>query len=179
MQPVTALCAILVGAGIMSASGREVRWGRGAVIASLVLLLAIQTLLQFALGASFGTDHLLFAEAVDAQPVQYVHPGRMAAPTVTAFLLVAAGLLAAGVRGRFAAMLSSVSATAVLFLVAVALLSHLYLVAPIGGVLGFTQVSLPTALSLGSASVGVLALRPTSGWVHLLVGRSIGATAAR
>ena len=149
------------------------------MLAALVAALALQTLLQFALGQDFGTDHLLFSAAVGAQPVHYAYPGRMAAPTATAFLLVAAGLLIGGLRWRLAARLTTVMPTAVLLLVAVALLTQLYLVAPVGGVFGFTQVAVPTALALGGASVGVLALCPAGGWLHLIVGHSIGSTAAR
>ncbi|WP_347303507.1 HWE histidine kinase domain-containing protein [Croceibacterium sp. TMG7-5b_MA50] len=179
MQPVTALCAILVGAGLVSVSIRHARPVVSRILAVAIIALAVQTLLQFALGIDFGTDHLLFADAVNAQPSGYRHPGRMAAPTAIGFLLVGTGLLAAGIRSNLAALVASAAATTVLLLVTIALLSHLYLVAPLGGVLGFTQVSLPTALALGGASVGVLALKPAGGWVHLLVGRSIGATAAR
>jgi two-component sensor histidine kinase/PAS domain-containing protein len=179
MQPITALCAILAGLGIIAAASAHGRAALARLLAAVVILLALQTLLQFAMGRDFGTDHLLFADAIDAQPVGYAYPGRMAAPTATAFLLIGVGLVAAGIRGRMAALTASAAATVVLLLIAVALLSLLYLVAPLGGVFGFTQVALPTALALGGASVGVLALRPTSGWVHLLVGRSIGATSAR
>lgn len=103
----------------------------------------------------------------------------MAAPTATAFLLVGAGLLLIRVRGRAAGLLLSACATAVLLLVLVALLGYFYMVSPLTGTLGFTQVSIPTAITLGSLSLGVLALRPADGWVRLLIGSSIGATAAR
>jgi two-component sensor histidine kinase/PAS domain-containing protein len=179
MQPVTAVCAILAGAAIIAAtSQRELRLALRP-LAAIVFLLAAQTLLQFTAGLDLGTDRLLFPAAIELQPVHYAYPGRMAAPTATAFLLVGAGLLSASAAGRLAARVLSIAATSVLLLVTIALLGHLYMVAPLEGVLGFTQVSLPTSLALGGASVGILMLRPRRGWVHLLVGRSIGAQAAR
>lgn len=179
MQPLTALSAILLGGSIAAAVISPQRLGLARAFAVLVVALALQTVLQFAWNLDLTTDHLLFPAAVDAQPVRYAYPGRMSAPTATAFLLVASGLLVGGLRGKLAALVATVAATIVLLLITIALLSQLYLVRPLGGVFGFTQVAVPTALALGAASIGVLALRPTGGWMHLIAGRSVVATAAR
>lgn len=179
MQPITALCALLAAAGILTA--RRPRAGRAASIALTVVFLiaALQTLMEYALAIDLGTDRLLFAQGVGRQAIPYPNPGRMAAPTASAFLLLSGALLLAHVRGRVAGLILSACATAVLLLVIVALLGYFYMVAPLTGVLGFTQVSIPTALALGGLSLGVLALRPDDGWVRLLIGSSVGATAAR
>lgn len=179
MQPMTALCAILSGGGVLLALGRKMPSSASYLVAVVLQLLALQTLLQIAFGVDFGTDRLFFPEAIAAQPVPYPFPGRMAAPTATAFLLIGTSLLILQSLGKIAGLVSSCFASAVLLLVTIALLGHLYMVAPLEGVLGFTQVSLPTAVALGCASIGVLTLRPSSGWVRLLVGGSIGATSAR
>lgn len=179
MQPVTALCAILAGAGILRTS--KTRSGRlsSNICATVIVIAAVQTLVEYGFGLDLGTDSLLFPASVGNQAIPYPYPGRMAAPTAAAYLLVGAGLLLAKVRGHVAGLLLSACATAVLLLVIVALLGYFYMVAPLTGVLGFTQVSIPTALALGGASLGVLALRPDGGWVRLLIGSSVGATAAR
>lgn len=179
MQPLTALCALLAGAAITLAN--ETRTGRllPSVLTGAVVLAATQTLVEYGLGLDLGTDRLLFADSIMRQSIAYPHPGRMAAPTASAFLLIGVGLLLARVPGRFAGLLLSACATAVLLLVIVALLGYFYMVAPLTGVLGFTQVSIPTALALGGLTLGVLALRPDDGWVRLLIGSSVGATAAR
>ena len=179
MQPLTAVCAMLAGLAVAG----SVRWTGHCIpdrpLAALVLALAAQTLAQHWTGADFGTDHLLFAASVAAQGGSYVHPGRMAEPTAAAFALIAVALLLIRSADRASGLIHSACATSVLLLVTVALLSHLYAIAPLSGVLGFTQVSIPTALALGGLSVGVLAARPGGGWVSLLVGRSVGASAAR
>lgn len=179
MQPITALCALLAAAGILTS--QRSRAGQPAVVALTIILLtaASQTLVEYVLAIDLGTDRLLFAHGVETQPIPYPHPGRMAAPTAAAFLLLGAALLLAHVRGRIAGLILSACSTAVLLLVIVALLGYVYMVAPLTGVLGFTQVSIPTALALGGLSLGVLALRPDDGWVRLLIGSSVGATAAR
>lgn len=179
MQPVTAICAILAGLGILQANGTPAGRLASRLLALCVVLAAGQTLVEYGFGVYLGTDRLLFAASVDSQSIPYPFPGRMAAPTASAYLLIGAALLLVRARGRVAGLLLSACATAVLLLVMVALLGYFYMVAPLTGVLGFTQVSIPTALALGSLSLGLLALRPDDGWVRLLIGTSVGATAAR
>ena len=177
MQPLTAASAILLGASVLSANARRIRLA--AATALLAAAIAAQSLAEHVLHLDFGTDLLLFPRAVAAQPVRYAYPGRMAEPTAASFLLIAVAVLLAFRRGRRASLILTACATAVLMLVTVALLSHLYAVAPLDGVLGFTQVAVPTALALGAGAVGTLALRPNAGWLGLLVGSSVAATAAR
>lgn len=179
MQPMTALCAILSGASVLLALGRKMPSSASHLAAVVLQLLALQTLLQIAFGGNFGTDRLLFPGAIAAQPFPYSFPERMAAPTATTFLLIGTSLLISQSLGKTSGLVSSRLAGAVILPVTIALLGHLYMVAPLEGVLGFTQVFLPTAVALGCASIGVLSLRPSSGRVSLLVGGSIGATSAR
>jgi PAS domain S-box-containing protein len=179
MQPLTALCALFAGVAVIQANEVRARHFPSIVFTIIVVVAASQTLIEYGFAIDLGTDHLLFAKSVARQSVAYPHPGRMAAPTAAAFLLIGTGLLLARAPGRFAGLLLSACATAVLILVTVALLGYFYMVAPLTGVLGFTQVSIPTALALGGLALGVLALRPVDGWVRLLIGNSVGATAAR
>ncbi len=179
MQPITALCAMLAGAGILRTTGPHAGRLSSNILAGVIVIAAVQTLVEYGFGLDLGTDDLFFPTSVGNQAIPYPYPGRMAAPTAAAYLLVGAGLLLAHVRGRVGGLLLSACATAVLLLVIVALLGYFYMVAPLTGVFGFTQVSIPTALALGGASLGVLALRPDGGWVRLLIGSSVGATAAR
>jgi PAS domain S-box-containing protein len=179
MQPWTALSAILTGAGVIVANRPTPARTGIAFLASVIVLIAVQALAQHVSGVAFGSDRLLFPHAVDSQPIPYTDPGRMAAPTATAFLLLGISLLILQSGSRAAGRLVSAGATAVLLLAAIAFLGHLYAVAPFTGPFSFTQVALPTALALAGLSIGVLTLRPERGWVALLVGKSVGATAAR
>lgn len=179
MQPITALCAILAGAAILAAGGSRTGRATSVLLAGMIVIAAVQTLVEYGWGVDLGTDDFLFPTSVPHQAIPYPYPGRMASPTAVAFLLTGGGLLLVNVRMRLAGLILSACATAVLVLAIVALLGYFYMVAPLTGVLGFTQVSIPTALALGGASLGVLASRPDDGWVRLLVGSSVGATVAR
>lgn len=179
MQPVTALCAILAAVGVIATSRSDKPRFRAVALGGIVLLVAAVTLVEHLVGVDFGTDRLLFPDAIAAQPVRYTFPGRMAVPTAAAFALAGMTLVLARARARVAGLALSVGATAVLLLVTIALLGHLFGVAPLTGVLGFTQVSLPTSLALGGLSIGLLSLRPDVGWIRLLTGKTVGSAAAR
>lgn len=139
MQPITALCAILAGAGILRTNGTQAGRLSSNALAGVIVIAAVQTLVEYGFGIDLGTDDLFFPASVKNQAIPYPYPGRMAAPTAAAYLLVGSGLLLAPVRGRLAGLLLSACATAVLVLVIVALLGYFYMLAPLTGVLGFTR----------------------------------------
>lgn len=178
-QPLTAVCLILSGFALIGL--RQSRgWRMGAFWAlALVGLISIQALFQHFTGTDLGTDRLLFATRVATQPFSYAHPGRPAAPTATAFILVSGAACLARANSRAMGLAYSILATAVVLLVAITLLSDLFHVVQLTGPLAFTQVGIPTALGLGGLSVSLLALHPNVGWVRHLVGEKVGAVAAR
>ena len=179
MQPITAVCALL-GALVVGLIARQPdRIEPACLVALLLLGGAVQTLVEHWTGWVSGIDQWLFPDAVGRQPGYYAYPGRMAEPTALSFALIAVALLSFRWRGRGVRLALSVCATTVLLLVAVALLSHLFGAGPLDGVLGFTQMSVPTACALGGLAVGTMALRPGGSWVALLTGDSVGAAAAR
>jgi len=178
-QPITAVCLILAGFALI-APRQSRAWRMGSFWAlAFVALISIQALFQHFTGTDLGTDRLLFARAVAAQAFVYAHPGRPAAPTATAFILVSAAACLARANSRALRLAYSILATAVVLLVAIALLSHLFHVVQLRGPLAFTQVGIPTAVGLGGLSLSLLALRPHVGWVKQLVGENVGAVAAR
>jgi signal transduction histidine kinase len=179
MQPVTALALILGGAGLVAAARPMVPALFPNCLAGAVLLLALLDLGEFAAGADFGLDAMLFPAAVAGQPFAMAHPGRMAEPTVFCFLLAGIALLLVRREGRTAALAFSASATSILLPVALTLLCYLFDAAPTPGLFGFTQVSIPTAAGLVLLAVGLLALRPDAGWMPLLLGDTVGAGAVR
>ena len=176
MQPLTAVCFILSGVALAAAPRQKGSWWTVLAPAILVLLISLQTLIEYAFDADFGTDQLLFGNLVDRQPLAYGHPGRMAEPTAISFACSALALLLARSRAGLA---YSFCATAPLIVAAAVLLGYLFGVEPLGAVFAFTYVAIHTALGLGLLAVSLLALRPDVGWVRYMLGRSVGAAAAR
>jgi signal transduction histidine kinase len=179
MQPATAVAMLLSGVALLAASDSRAPSFVATGAAALVLVVALQSLAQFVSGVDFGSDRLLFREAVMNQPVAMLHPGRMAETTAVSFALAALALLLARAHGRTAGLLFSACATAILAAISLTLLGYLFEAAPLPGLFGFTNVALPTATGLGALAIGLLALRPEVGWVRLLQGESIGAAVAR
>jgi signal transduction histidine kinase len=178
MQPVTALALILSG-GALLAAHRAAPPILVKVAGAVVMLLAGQALLQFLTRADFGTDYLLFGDAVALQQGGVIHPGRMAEPTAFSFLLAGVALLLAHARSRTSAILFSAFATTMLIAISLTLFGYLLEAPPLSGMFGFTPVALPTALGIGALAIGLLALRRDAGWVHFLQGETVGAAAAR
>jgi len=178
MQPITALALIFGGAALLAASRPGLPGAVAYGLAAGLLLLALADFAQFLSGADFGVDTLLFRDEVLRQPFVMAHPGRMAELTALSFLLAAAALFLARARGRAAAIAFSACATLILVPVVTTLLGYLFGPAPLLG-RGWTNVALPSATGLGLLAVGLLALRPDAGWVPLIHGDTVGATAAR
>lgn len=179
MQPITAISLVLGGSALLAASNKRAPKVLAIGLAGLVLLAGLQALAQFVTGFNFGIDRLFFPGPVSSQTVAIANPGRMAEPTAISFTLIGIGLLLAHARTSAAALTFSACATAILLMVAATLLGYLFQAAPLSGIFGFTHVALHTAIGLGALAVGLLALRPDAGWVRLLTGMTVGATAAR
>jgi len=90
----TAVCQILLGAGLWLVAGGHWRSALGAGL--VVMGVAAATMLQSVLGRSFGLDELLMRHTF---PPPMAHPGRMA-PNTAAALLLAGGLVALLAQGR-------------------------------------------------------------------------------
>jgi signal transduction histidine kinase len=178
-QPVTAACLVLAGYGLVALQqSRPWRISASAALA-LVILISLHALLKHITGADLGMDNPLFPQAVLDQPQAYTYPGRPSAPTATAFLLVAVTACFQRVNARPAGRVYSTFATVALGFIVMAMLSHLFRVEQLTGLLGFSQLGIPTAIGLCGLSVTLLALRPDAGWVRQLVSGSVGASAAR
>ena len=146
---------------------------RGARAASAALALALGAvagvpLTEHATGLDFGTDLLLFPEAVLSQQTHpFGKPGRMTLLAAQGLVAVAAALLLApralGLPGRAA---FSLLATAGLATAGISLLGYALDLEPFGAMLWSQTPALHTALAIGALAAGTLALRPEVGWVR-------------
>jgi hypothetical protein len=127
MQPVGASCLVLAGAALMLGTGSPPAMQAGAAAAAcMVLLVSAEALAQYVTGADFGTDRLLFPQAVLRQPVPYAFPGRMAPVAAIEFSLLGAALLLVRARAIRARAAGVALATLGLLLAATALLGYLF-----------------------------------------------------
>jgi signal transduction histidine kinase len=146
---------------------------RGARVASAALAVALAAvagvpLTEHATGLNFGTDLLLFREAVLSQQTPlFGKPGRMTLLAAQGLVAVAAALLLAPrALGRLGRAAFSLLATAGLAAAGISLLGYALDLEPFQAMLRSPAPGLHTALAIGALAAGTLALRPEAGWVR-------------
>jgi PAS domain S-box-containing protein len=176
MKPNTAVCMLVLGVGlrcIRPGSSRRVR-RLGVCSALLVGVVAVTTLLEYALRTDLGIDLLLFEDAPDLAFSS--RPGRMGPNTAAALLLLAAAQLCA-VGGRAAAaQILSLGAGAIGML---GLYGYAFRVPEFESPVGVTGMAMHTALGVTIAAAGTLAARPTAGPARMLLVRARSAMLTR
>jgi PAS domain S-box-containing protein len=178
MKANTALGFLLAGAALAlllpEAEGRP-RWRSlaGHAAAALVAALGLLTLSQYLFGWDLGIDQLLVAERLGA--VATSAPGRMAPNTALNFLLVGTSLLLLDLRSRRGAAPAQTLALLPLAIGFTAFTGFLYGVIAVTGFTGrFTLMAVHTAFSFVVASAGIVAARPTHGWMRLATSDATG-----
>ena len=179
MQPWAAISVALAGGALLVATipGR-ISAATRITLAGVVLIIGLQTLLQYTTGYDFGTDRWFFPEAIGNQPT-HPHPGRVAEVTAIAFALLGAMLLLARVERAWARAVFPIIGTTGLLLMAAPLVGYLIGAGILQSVAFFTPIALHAALGLVVLFLGVLALRPDGSWMTLLSGDTPGATSLR
>ena len=155
------------------------RWSRrlSLLLSATVVLIGALTIAQYVWKTDLGIDELIFAARQDWG--RTATPGRMAAVTATAFLLLGSGLLTLGHRMRtgWRPAIAPLVATAALGLMV--LLAYVYGAIPTAGLGQGIQIAIPTAIALVLLSVGALAVPPHGPWVATLLSQHAGGTLAR
>ncbi|MGE5441613.1 MAG: PAS domain-containing protein, partial [Bacteroidota bacterium] len=179
MQPWAATAIALAGGALLAAAAPgRIAPAVSMALAGMVLMIGLETVLQYTVGLDLGTDRWLFPTAVSNQP-GHPHPGRVAEATSIAFALLGTMLLLARVERAWARVVFSTIGTVGLLLMAAPLVGYLIGAGVLQSAAFFTPIALHAALGLVVLFLGALALRPDTGWMALLSGDTPGATSAR
>jgi PAS domain-containing protein len=179
MQPWAATAIALAGGALLAASAAgRIASAISMALGGMVLMIGLETVLQYAVGLDLGTDRWLFPTDVSNQP-GHPHPGRVAEATSIAFVLLGAMLLLARVERAWARAVFSTIGTVGLLLMAAPLVGYLIGAGVLQSAAFFTPIALHAALGLVVLFLGALALRSDTGWMALLSGDMPGATSAR
>lgn len=171
MKANTALGFILLGMTLWFRERRRLV----TALASVAVLAAAATLAEYAAGADFGIDQLLFADPGDAFTS---HLGRMSPVTAVAFILVAAAQLLP--RGWKRSAEAGQSMLLVVMLLGFAsLLGRLFEFGRLDSLWGFTHMAAYTAAAFAALALGALLAAPRSGWMAVLTSDSIAGSLAR
>src|SRR4051812_8297577 len=155
MKPNTAVGLVLAGGALTAvrhAAGRPALGRVSKAAAAVLVALGLATILEYALGRDLGIDQVLWQEP--AGVVGTAIPGRMAANTAVAFVLVGVALLLLDRRilGRFWPATSLSVATGAMSLLA--LIGYTTGVTSLYGIAGATQMAVPTASAFVLLSTG-------------------------
>lgn len=179
MVPNTALAFILIGVSLrLLLSAEPPSRNRKRRIAQLcaitVGLLAMLTLVEYALGLNLGVDQLLPA---DTGASETAYPGRMSPHTAFTFILVSIALLLMDVKNR--SLQAQSLALGAGFISLLALTGYAYGVGPLYSFSEGIGIALPTAVTFLILSLGILFARPDHGFMTLLASESTGGFVAR
>src|SRR5512132_2864384 len=179
MQPWAATVIALAGGALLAATypGR-IAPAVSIALAGMVLMIGLETVLQYTVGLDLGTDRWLFPEVVSNQP-SHPHPGRVTEATSIAFALLGTMLLLARAERAWTRGVFSTIGTVGLLLMAAPLVGYVIGAGVLQSAAFFTPIAVHAALGLVVLFPGALALRPDTGWMALLSGDTPGATSAR
>jgi PAS domain S-box-containing protein len=175
MKMNTALGFILGGSSLYL-SLRPERWAAQlSLLCALVMgTIALLTLVEYALGSSFGIDQLLIRDGTAG--AQF--PGRPGVNTAAALLLLAMALPPRQMLHQ-PPWLTEAAVIAALLIGLVALLGYLYHVASFTGLASATQMAVHTALGVVLLAVGVLARDRDGPAVRIALGPGSGGRIVR
>ncbi|RNM12541.1 sensor histidine kinase [Nocardioides pocheonensis] len=178
MKFTTAVCLTALGAAITASAAAQLSGNRrglqvGAVLAGLVLAVALVTGIEQVFGLQLPTDNPFGLDPGD--PLSPV-PGRMAQMTAVSLIaLSTAVLLSARRMVRSAQSLAVLAATIGM----TAVVGYTYGVRGLYGVGPFNTMAVHTAVAMVVSGLGVLFLRPCSGYVAVVVGNTAGGVIMR
>lgn len=165
MKSNTALCFILLGAGLLLANAYP-RHAAFRFLAGFVALTGLLTVCEYVFGWNLHIDQLLFREAPGA--IKTVSAGRMAPHTSLSFLLTGSALLLLDTRPWKGYQLSRILAAPALLLGMVTAIGYAYGVTEFEGVGHHTAMALNTALSFVIFSLGIISARPDRGVMSIV-----------
>jgi signal transduction histidine kinase/CheY-like chemotaxis protein len=169
-----ALCLLLHSRIVSGASWRRPAvWGLSLVVTAVGTL----TLVEYVWGVNLGIDQIAFAVREDWG--RTAAPGRMAAVSAGAFVLLGIGLMTLDYRTSSGRRLSIVPLVATGTLGLTAVLAYVYGAIPTAGLGQGIQIAPLTAVAFIFLSFGALAIPPHGPWVATLLSDHAGGLLAR
>lgn len=172
MKANTAACFVLLGASLLivrdESRSRKFRY-IGIACASLVILIATLTLIEYLTHWDLRIDQLLFEDRSDLASM--FAPGRMALGTATNFLMLGVALALLGARRAFG--LTQELVLLALLYTLLSLVGYLYGANSLYNLLPHVGIALHTSVAFLVLCFGVLWARPEQGFMALLTSRSV------
>ena len=179
LNPMTAACFIALGSGMWLVSHQEVRRSReiARALGILVLVVGAARLYGLTTGDEFGTDQLLFGDAM--QRTGDGRDNRMSFNAAVNFFLLGGALLMQLRRSRFGSGMAQIIAVLVLFSAQAALIAHAYQSGWFESVGAFNKMALPTAVGFAALGIAVMTMSSSDGLIAIVLSDGPGGSLAR
>jgi len=180
MMPSTAVCFMLGGLAVFLEGGRNAaRWAiiAARILAIVVLLIAIMTIAEHALGQNLGLDLLLFRDQVIAASPGL--PGRMAINTAAAFICIAISILVLPRDRRVNGVASQVASFGAVVLAFIALIGYAFGVRDFYSMQPIVGMALMSAIAFLILGLGLMFAQLTRGLPGLVADAGAAGVVAR
>lgn len=183
MRVNAAIALIMAGLGLELRRGQSLSkgsWRRhlGTACAVVAVLIGGLTVFEYASGFDLHIDQLMLRDS--SSPAESLYPGRMGLNTALSVALEGLAILlldwAFGNSTLHIADGFAIGAGAIAML---AVFGYAYSVRSLLGVGSYTQMALPSSISLSVLSIGLLNARPHRGLMALVVDEGVGSVLAR
>ncbi len=182
MKPSTAICFALAGVSLLLQVHKaplpaNVRRRLPRLLAGCVVLIALLTLTEYALGRDLGLDQLVFRETPEQAGASF--PGRMGLTSAINFTLLGLALLLLDAKSRreqFPA--ESLTLAAAVFTMA-AVIGYFYGVETLYWIVPYVNIALNAVVAFLLLCLGILLARPEHGVVAAIVSEHLGGLLAR
>jgi signal transduction histidine kinase len=176
MKPTTSLCFVLEGISLLLLQGKENYQkkipGYIYLCSGIVAIIGMGVMTENIFDVDLGIDELLFKEKIIKENIP--HHGRMAFFTALCFSLTSISLIMAGLEARARKHVYQYAAIVVTILSFMALLDYLFWATDIYDVLGYTKMSIHTALGFLLLSLGILFMWPERGIMKIASSDTLG-----
>ena len=180
MMPSTAVCFMLGGLAVFLEGGRNAaRWAiiAARILAIVVLLIAIMTIAEHALGQNLGLDLLLFRDQVIAASPGL--PGRMAINTAAAFICIAISILVLPRDRRVNGVASQVASFGAVVIAFIALIGYAFGVRDFYSMQPIVGMALMSAIAFLILGLGLMFAQLTRGLPGLVADAGAAGVVAR
>ncbi len=168
----TSLALLFLGLAIGCAQREKHSKALRRFFAAVPTLIGAMTWLQYLMGWDLQIDQYMFLDHT-SQSMGLSTPGRMALNTTIALFCLGLGLLFIDFETKKSKRPSQYLACISGLLSLPAIIIYFYKIPFIQGIAPYTQMAIYTAISVSTASVGILLLRADKGFMAFLFGQSI------
>lgn len=179
MKANTAVCFVLLGCAVLIYKGTTRHHASGVIsgiLVCIVLVITIVTLFEYLLDWNSGIDEFLFNDITSNKSI---YPGRLAFNTCICFILLSLSMILGEIKLKQFEYLSQLLPVLTGLFCIVPIIGYLYKANELITFAYYTNMALHTAITFLIIGLGIIFLRPSSGFIYILTDGGLGGFIAR